>query len=151
MTYPFGLSYYNVLVGGLSGAERLGLEVTYWSDAIDDVLLDDLAREARPDATAAMVPTLYRGQGAWTTGFNRTLARRGIALQDNEFAADSEWVVVSYRRAYWTPAWRERLREGGGRLVATRSRQGVQLSALWHFPRDSSGSDRARPPRQSRH
>ena len=49
-THPFGLSYYNLLVGGLPGAERLGLEVTYWSDAIDNVLLDRLAREARPGA-----------------------------------------------------------------------------------------------------
>ena len=45
-TYPFGLSYYNLLVGGLPGAERLGLELTYWSDAVDDVLLDRLARDA---------------------------------------------------------------------------------------------------------
>ena len=31
--HPFGLSYYNGLVGGLPGAERLGLELTYWNDA----------------------------------------------------------------------------------------------------------------------
>src|SRR5262249_45396494 len=57
ITFPFGLSYFNLLVGGLPGAERLGLEVTYWSDAIDDVLLNRLAGTAAPDATAAMVPT----------------------------------------------------------------------------------------------
>ncbi len=33
--HPFGLSYYNLLVGGLPGAERLGLELTYWGDAVD--------------------------------------------------------------------------------------------------------------------
>ena len=27
--HPFGLSYYNMLVGGLPGARALGLEVTY--------------------------------------------------------------------------------------------------------------------------
>ena len=112
-TYPFGLSYYNALVGGLPGAERLGLEVTYWSDAVDDVLLDRLARDGQPDATAALLPTLYPGQGALTTGFNRTLARRGIILQDEAAATGAEWVVVSHRTAYWPPAWRERLERGG--------------------------------------
>ncbi len=45
--HPFGLSYYNAMVGGLPGARALGLELTYWSDAIDDVLLDRLAQTAR--------------------------------------------------------------------------------------------------------
>jgi 4-amino-4-deoxy-L-arabinose transferase-like glycosyltransferase len=142
-TYPFGLSYYNLLVGGLRGAERLGLEVTYWSDSIDDALLDELARAAEPDATAAMVPTLYSGQGVLTTGFNRNLARRRIVLQDQAAAMTAEWVVVSYRTAYWPEGWRERVEMGGGQLVATRSRQGVRLSALWHLPQASA------PPRPS--
>jgi 4-amino-4-deoxy-L-arabinose transferase-like glycosyltransferase len=141
-TYPFGLSYYNLLVGGLGGAERLGLEVTYWSDSVDDVLLDRLAREARPDASAAMVPTLYPGQGALTTGFNRTLARRGIILEDESAATGAEWVVASYRTAYWPSGWRERVERGGGQRVATRSRQGVRLSALWHFPRGGPSGHR---------
>ncbi len=135
-TYPFGLSYYNALVGGLPGAERLGLEVTYWSDAVDDVLLDRLARDGQPDATAALLPTLYPGQGAMTTGFNRTLARRGIILQDEAAATAAEWVVVSYRTAYWPPAWRERLRRGGGRLVGVPLAAGcpaVRALALPHY------------------
>ncbi len=65
--HPFGLSYYNALVGGLPGAERLGLELTYWNDPVDQVLLDRLAVLAQPRATAALVPSLYPGQGILTT------------------------------------------------------------------------------------
>src|SRR5262249_22927643 len=65
--HPFGLSYYNALVGGLPGAARLGLELTYWNDAVDQVLLDRLAVAAQPGATAALVPSLYPGQGILTT------------------------------------------------------------------------------------
>ena len=83
--HPFGLSFYNGLTGGLSGAERLGLELTYWNDAVDQVLLDRLAREGQPGATAALVPTLYPQQGVLTT--NRALARAGIILQDEQEAA----------------------------------------------------------------
>ncbi len=132
--HPFGLSYYNALVGGLPGARKLGMELTYWSDAIDDVLLNRLAGEARPGAAAAMVPTLYPGQGAVTTAFNRTLARRDVILQDDAKSDQAEWVVLSHRTAYWRTDLVDRLRRGGGRRIASRTRQGVELSALWHFP-----------------
>jgi hypothetical protein len=125
--HPFGLSYYNALVGGLSGAERLGLELTYWGDAVDRVLLDRLAREAPPDAPAAMAPTLYPGQGIVST--TRAMARRSIVLQDEDAASLASWVVVSRRTAYWRPALRTRLARG--RCVFVRSRQGVWLSGIW--------------------
>jgi hypothetical protein len=130
--HPFGLSYYNGVVGGLRGAERLGLELTYWNDPVDQTLLDRLAILAQPGATAALVPSLYPGQGILTT--NRALARRKIVLKDTEEAGRAEWIVLSRRTAYWRPEFRDRLVHGQGKLVATRSRQGVWLSALWHFP-----------------
>jgi 4-amino-4-deoxy-L-arabinose transferase-like glycosyltransferase len=129
--HPFGLSYYNAIVGGLPGAERLGLELTYWNDAVDQVLLDRLSRAAEPEASAALVPTLYPGQGILTT--NRALALRRIILADQEKADRAEWVVLSRRTAYW-PRSRIASRLGEGQRVASRSRQGVWLSALWHFP-----------------
>jgi hypothetical protein len=129
--HPFGLSYYNGLIGGLPGAERLGLELTYWNDAVDQVLLDKLALAAGPEDRAALVPTLYPGQGILTT--NRALARRGIILADDPQATVAEWVVLSRRTAYWRPELKDRLRLGKGRPVAFRARQGIWLSALWHF------------------
>jgi 4-amino-4-deoxy-L-arabinose transferase-like glycosyltransferase len=137
-THPFGLSYYNLLTLGLPGAERLGLELTYWGDAVDDVLLDRLAREARRGATAALAPTLYPGQGILTT--TRRLVQREIVLQDEAAAAEAEWVIVSRRRAYWRPELVDRLESGSGTLVSTRSRQGIWLSALWHFPASGPAS-----------
>ena len=88
---PFGLSYYNGLIGGLPGAERAGLELTYWNDPVDQVLLDRLAREADAGATAALAPTLYPGQGILTT--NRALARREVILRDEDDGARAEWLV----------------------------------------------------------
>jgi 4-amino-4-deoxy-L-arabinose transferase-like glycosyltransferase len=129
--HPFGLSYYNLLVGGLPGAERLGLELTYWGDAVDRVLLDRLARAAPAGAPAALAPTLYPRQGLMTT--TRALLARGILLQDEAGAAGADWVVVSRRTAYWSPALRHRLALRPP--VFTRSRQGVWLSGLWSFPR----------------
>jgi 4-amino-4-deoxy-L-arabinose transferase-like glycosyltransferase len=134
--HPFGLSFYNGLTGGLAGAERLGLELTYWNDAVDNVLLDRLAREAQPGSAAALVPTLYAQQGVLTT--NRALAKAGIILQDEQEGLRAEWIVLSRRTAYWHAEITQRLDRGGGRRVADRSRQGVWLSALWHVPTDDS-------------
>jgi 4-amino-4-deoxy-L-arabinose transferase-like glycosyltransferase len=136
--HPFGLSYYNLLVGGLPGAERLGLELTYWGDAVDGVLLDRLARETQTGESAALAPTLYPGQGILTT--TRRLVRRDVLLQDEAFVTRAEWLIVYRREAYWRPEVVARLNSGSGRRVSIRSRQGVWLSALWHFPRNRPDS-----------
>lgn len=128
--HPFGLSYYNALVRGLPGAERLGLELTYWGDAADRTLLDDLARRARPNDSAALAPTLAPDQGkVATTG---TLARLPVVLADEDAAGSAEWIVVTRRTAYWRPEVRALVEEATP--VAVRTRQGVWLSGLWHRP-----------------
>jgi 4-amino-4-deoxy-L-arabinose transferase-like glycosyltransferase len=151
--HPFGLSFYNLMVGGLPGAERLGLELTYWNDAVDRVLLNALAEHVSPGETAALAPSLYRDQGPLTT--TRALIQKDVILQDDQAASRAEWLVLSRRRAYWRPELVARLSQGGGQQVMTRRRQGVWLSALWHFPRarvDNSngavaaGGGRARQP-----
>ncbi len=45
--HPYELSYYNLAVGGLPGAQQLGFETTYWYDAVTDEVLakmNDLRR-----------------------------------------------------------------------------------------------------------
>lgn len=128
--HPFGLGYYNGLVGGLQGAERLGLELTYWNDAVDRVLLDHLAALVPDGESAALAPTLYPRQGIAET--TRALGRRELILADEEAAGHAPWVVVSRRTAYWRPELRDRLAQG--ERVFSRSRQGVWLAAIWRFP-----------------
>jgi hypothetical protein len=55
--HPFELSYYNGLVGGLAGAQRMGFEPTYWYDAVTPAVLRDLNDASRglpPQATLAL-------------------------------------------------------------------------------------------------
>jgi hypothetical protein len=148
MLHPFGLSFYNGLIGGLAGAEKLGLELTYWNDAVDGVLLDRLAKDAATDSTAALVPTLYPQQGILTT--NRALAKKGIILRDEHEGLVSDWIVLSRRRAYWKPQLVERVEQSGAQRVFVRERQGVWLSALWHFPPARSRANGAESMRSNR-
>ena len=143
--HPFGLSYYNLLVGGLPGAARLGLEPTYWGDAVDRVLLDELARRVGPGEVVALAPTLYPGQGVATT--TAPLARRDAVIRDESSAGEADWLLVSRRRAYWSPELIRRLADPAAELVASRERQGVWLARLWRFPRAASASSPRLDPR----
>ncbi len=46
---PQWLSFYNIAIGGLPGAVRLGMEPTYYWDALDGKTLDWIARHVKPD------------------------------------------------------------------------------------------------------
>ena len=48
--HPYELSYYNELIGGPRGAWERGFELTYWYDAFNGPVLDDLNRKLPPKA-----------------------------------------------------------------------------------------------------
>jgi 4-amino-4-deoxy-L-arabinose transferase-like glycosyltransferase len=128
--HPFELSYYNALMGGLRGAERMGLELTYWGDAVDDRLLDELARRAAPGALVARVPTLSPSQGLFAT--TRALMRRDLHMNDQEERGRAAWLVIDRRTAYWPDDVAALVRQQAP--AAVRRRQGVWLSGLWKGP-----------------
>ena len=133
--HPFGLSYYNAFVGGLAGAQRLGLEPTYWGDAVDRRLLESLERDWKPGEMVAMSPTLAPGQGLASTP--TSLLRRGIVLLDEEAAETADWVVLWRRSTYWKPAVVARVRDM--KLVAETRRQGVWLARLYRGSKKRAG------------
>jgi hypothetical protein len=136
--HPFGLSYYNALVGGLPGAERLGLELTNWGDAVDGVLLDQLAHAAQRGQTAALVPTLHYSQADSNTTLE--LKNQGIRLVRETEAPRADWLLVFRRTAYWPRDLPGMI--GSRPPIAFRARQGVWLSGIW--PRAN------RPPQSGR-
>ncbi|GAC1448723.1 MAG: hypothetical protein NVSMB9_32140 [Isosphaeraceae bacterium] len=48
--HPYELSYYNELVGGPRGAWKRGFELTYWYDAFNPPVLDEINRKLPPGA-----------------------------------------------------------------------------------------------------
>ncbi|MEA2062096.1 MAG: tetratricopeptide repeat protein [Gemmatimonadota bacterium] len=48
--HPYELSYYNILAGGLAGANRLGLETTYWWDPVNRQACQQI-NEQLPDSS----------------------------------------------------------------------------------------------------
>jgi hypothetical protein len=54
--HPCELSYYNALVGGLWGADKLGMETTYWHDVVNRDLFRWLNRRCAYRQTVAFYP-----------------------------------------------------------------------------------------------
>jgi 4-amino-4-deoxy-L-arabinose transferase-like glycosyltransferase len=57
---PYGMSYYSPVAGGLPGAHALGMEVTYFGEAITPAQLAAINRLARDGQTVAYAPMFKR-------------------------------------------------------------------------------------------
>ena len=124
---PFVLSYYNLLVGGLNGATRLGLEPTYWGDSVDGRLLDELARRARARRGGGVgADAASRSRAAITTV---PLADLGLLVQDQEAWEQADWLIVYRRSAYWPKGLEAALADRTP--VWINAREGTWLAGLW--------------------
>ena len=59
-THPYELSYYNEAVGGAWGADKLGLETTYWGDTVTFAVIDYM-NEHCPDGSTVILRPPYLG------------------------------------------------------------------------------------------
>ncbi len=92
---PQWLSYYNLAIGGLPGATALGMEPTYYWDALDRDVLDWLDRHTGPDEKVCFAAPSVE---------NLTLMRRWGTLPV-EFRAEApgayRWYVIQHRPSGW--------------------------------------------------
>ncbi len=95
--WPQWLSHYNLLVGGLPGAARLGMEPTYYWDSLDAEVLDWIERHTRPSdklrwaAPSAENLWLMRRWG---------ILRRGFRPAD---PGNYRYYVIQHRPSTWQP------------------------------------------------
>lgn len=74
---PYYLSYYNELIGGLPGAERAGMEVSYWYDAMTPEFLARVEQELPEGATVMTWPTWKYFEELQSLGLLRSDIRVG--------------------------------------------------------------------------
>ncbi len=94
--YPYNLSYYSRIVGGLRGATALGLEPTYYWDALDRTTLQWLNEHTQGDEKVAF--------GA---GPKRNLELMKLWGQLRHVPSDPgefRWYVIQRRASAWSPA-----------------------------------------------
>jgi len=132
--HPCPLSHYNLLAGGLWGAEKLGFEVTYWGDAVDESLLQEVAVRASGERIV-FGPNLAPFQAVGVSFASKSLAAARVTIVgwDGRWRAPPpgcRFGVFYHRRAdleQILPAIRN------GRVIASRSCQGVWLAEVLEF------------------
>lgn len=129
-TAPCWLTYYNVLVGGESGASRLGLERCYWGDAVTRELLEQLAEAAPPGAVVDVAPVLHQFQVRDLHDQCPALRSKAITLRPWDETKASDFILVFDRLADLPAALREA--PAGLSTLAEVRRGGVRLAAVYH-------------------
>lgn len=129
---PFLLSYYSPAVGGLPGAAGLGMEPTYYWDALTDDAIGWINRNTGPGEKVVFStnPTSWR--------YLRRTGKLTVPALPHEPGV-AAWYVVQNRPGAFTPEDRARVaRSGRGRVLV--SRWGVPL--IWAFPYPSEPRSR---------
>lgn len=130
---PAWLSYYNLTLGGLAGAKRIGLPVTYWGDGVTRELLADVAGRVPRGSRIAVAPVLHPHQ--W-----HELLLQSPALIDREIefvplgapeAGQSDYLLFFPRSEYLPDEYRGPL--DANRIVAAIRRDGVLLAGLYRL------------------
>jgi hypothetical protein len=124
-TYPYNLSYYNVAVGGLPGAERLGFDETYYLDTLGPEFFDWARRRSEKQPLELHFPIgilnmiILRHWGALPEG----LKVDGLDQTERPF------YVLQRNRSIYAPLdwWLER----HGHPVFVIRRQGVELLRVY--------------------
>jgi hypothetical protein len=130
---PCWLSYYNLLIGSVHGAQYRGLPVTYWGDGVTRTLLAEIPHQVPPDSTIAVAPVLHKGQWDVLLQQSPALRKHGIqfAALGSPEAADAEYLLFFPRWEYLPPAFRQSFDPYS--LVAKVERHDVLLGGLYRL------------------
>jgi hypothetical protein len=129
---PVWLSYYNLCIGGLAGASRLGLEATYWGDSLTPGILDEFADAAEPGDCAVLLPTLYAGHAVHLGSGKMRQKKLAVLPADVQKDHDCRWAIVFNRQAYLgDPETRQTLASGSP--VAELQCDGIWLTRVYRL------------------
>jgi len=104
LIHPYELSYYNAAVGGLWGADRLGLEVTYWHDVVNRRVFQWLNAQCPPGSRIAFYPVgeFVVGNNPEESDFYEAFylnQKRGLQAVRFEPGVPHDYVVLNAREA----------------------------------------------------
>lgn len=131
---PFQLSYYNLLVGGPMGADRLGFERSYWMEGLTDSFQREIVAAVPRGARIDVAPVLHQAFLPVVQRESPILMSGGITLApyDDKQAGGSKFVLKFHRRA---DPWESLEPPPEGTVIlAEVTRAGVPLATLYHLP-----------------
>lgn len=128
--FPCWLSYYNASVGGLWGAEKLGLQTTYWGDGVTRDFLVEVADHVPVGSTIDFLPVVHASQLAILESQCPPLRAKRLKLRpfDGQSPTPARYLLTFHRRDYWPQEWNGGL--GPYRIALSVKRQNVILASL---------------------
>ncbi len=100
---PYCLAYYNALAGGISGAEELGMETTYWCDALTGDFLKQTneiippGKTVKPASMSFAVYEYYLERGWIDAAIDDPADYTLLQFRQGMFRQD-EWYLVRYKK-----------------------------------------------------
>ncbi|MBT8479058.1 MAG: glycosyltransferase family 39 protein [Gemmatimonadetes bacterium] len=119
---PLYLAYYNEVIGGVKGAERAGMESTYWLEAATPAFLEKVGETLPVGARLAVWPNVEHFQWIQTHG----MLRSDIIVTDE---MPPEYFLLVARRALFRP-YHKRIYENVRPQLAVEL-DGVELVGLY--------------------
>ncbi|MBD3673124.1 MAG: phospholipid carrier-dependent glycosyltransferase, partial [Planctomycetaceae bacterium] len=140
--HPCQLSYYNLGVMSLRGADDLGFEPTYWGDSIHRDFQKRIVATIPKGSRVGLVPVLHQHQISSFQAQSRLFHDHQIELVpfDPQMTNPPRYVLTFYRRADHSAELTESL-DRGEPIVEVR-RQGVKLASLIEFDSSVEGASR---------
>lgn len=127
---PYWLSYYSGLVGGLRGAQAMGFEVDYWSQAFSRSFWEHMSQHVPDHEVIGISPSLHgfharevQRASAWCQEHDWRLEPFDVERSTRRFA-----IVFERRADRYSDA---QFRASGFEPVAVTRRQGVVIATLW--------------------
>lgn len=121
---PYYLAEYGELVGGTRGAARLGLEATYWFDAVTRPFRDRLNLDLPAGALVFTYPN---------TEYYEQLQGLGLLRPDLRFTDEppADFLLLLARKAMFEPRWAAVYERSSPRLAV--EHDGVELVGLYDW------------------
>jgi len=143
LMHPCYLSYYNILVGGISGAEKLGLQVTYWGDGLTRELVTEAGELVPAGGLLELGPVLHPTQIRGLTSQAPAIHQKRIEIVPFEELpqANRRYLLMFPRTEYLPKTWN--VAPSDARPLREIRRQGVVMAGLYE-----RGANRNVPPAQ---
>lgn len=124
---PYNLSYYSELIGGVRGASVVGMETTYWLEAVNPRMITEMNAVLPQGSTVSVFPN---AEHFWF------LQRRGLLRDDLKFVegwdpppAEGHFLLLIARKGVFRP-WHHTIYERGIPVISA-DLHGVLLAGLY--------------------
>lgn len=131
LMHPCYLSYYNLLVGGVAGAEKLGLQVTYWGEGLTRPVVQRAGELVPSGGILELGPVLHPAQIRGLLSQAPALHQKRIQVvpYEEKPAPNRRYLLMFPRTEYLPKSWPGHPPDA--RPVIEIRRQGVVMAGLY--------------------